>query len=167
MCMCAICENRYVGIKQLHCINCPNVKEIPYIHGLEELYITDCSKLTSIPNIEGLKELYCNNCPNLTSIPKIEGLKKLCCYGCPNLTSIPNIKELNCSSCPWIPYQNDDFKDNIKKLIILQRWFKKYFKIKVAQRYIKTKEFNEWFYSPNNFGGYKHKLRMTKFLKIK
>ena len=130
MCMCAICENRYVGIKQLHCINCPNVKEIPYIHGLEELYITDCSKLTSIPNIEGLKYLSC--------------------YG-----------------CPWIPYQNDDFKDNIKKLIILQRWFKKYFKIKVAQRYIKTKEFNEWFYSPNNFGGYKHKLRMTKFLKIK
>ena len=83
------------------------------------------------------------------------------------LLSIPNndYDELDCLRCPWVPYKNHKFEYNIKRLIILQRWFKKYFKIKVAQRYIKTKEFNEWFYSPNNFGGYKHKLRMTKFLK--
>jgi hypothetical protein len=119
--------------------------------------------LTSIPHIDELEILCCGNCPMLTSIPNIIGLRHLDCCKCSNITSIPNIATIWCFECPWLNHsQNPDYENNIKKLLLLQRFYKKNFKYFVFKRWIKSKEFKEWFYSPENVGGRKHKRIMEK-----
>jgi uncharacterized paraquat-inducible protein A len=149
------------------CIIC-ETKNLDDLKGIVKLNCSDCPLITKIPNIKGLKELYCSNCPLLTEIPNIQGLVKLRCNNCPLLAEIPNInglKELYCRGCYWLNVRNLNYASNISKLIVLQRFVKKYFKLWVCKRYIKSREFKEWFYHPDNFGGYKHKLRMYKSIK--
>ena len=95
-----------------------------------------CSNLTSIPNIQELKQLSCSNCPKITSIPNIQGLKYLDCWG-----------------CPWIPNRNDEYKSNIEKLIIIQQWARKWLRFIRLRNFIKSREFVEWYYHPDNRGG--------------
>ena len=53
---------------------------------------------------------------------------------------------------------------NIDKIIVLQRFARKNFKYFVFRRWIKSKEFNEWFYHPDNIGGKNAKRRLQLFL---
>lgn len=41
----------------------------------------------------------------------------------------------------------------IQKVIIIQKYFRKYKKIKRMIRWVNSAEFNEWYYTPNNAGG--------------
>ena len=168
--MCIICKGEYKeGMEELNCSWCPKLTEIPHIKGLEVLDCNGCQNLTEIPNIEGLKVLYCCGCSKLTEIPNIKRLEELYCWGCPKLTKIPNIKglkELECWGCPWISYKNNEYKENIQKLITLQRWFKvKYKKLKLKQAllYVRNPKLFSWFYAPNKRGGRIHKKNMKKF----
>lgn len=130
--------------------------------------------LTYIPLIKGLKKLNCSKCclldclvcPLLTFIPHIEGLYRLECCNCCALTNIFNIKSLKilCLNCPWLYNQNEKFNGRIQKLIILQRISKRIIKRKRFVKYIKTREFNEWFYAPNGIGGKTHKKNMLNYL---
>ena len=96
----------------------------------------DCPRVTFIPNIKGLKRLYCSDCPLLTSIPEIQGLK-----------------ELSCFNCPWIPNQNGEYKSNIERLTIIQQWTRKWLRFTRLRNFIKSREFVEWYYHPENRGG--------------
>jgi hypothetical protein len=88
---------------------------------------------------------------------------------CPKLTSIPYIdkqSEINilcCHECPWINHgHNPDYENNIKKLLVMQSFCKKNFRYFVFSRWVKSQEFQEWFYSPENAGGRKHKKIMER-----
>jgi hypothetical protein len=52
-----------------------------------------------------------------------------------------------------IPYKT---KDNIEKIKVLQSFCRRNYKYFKFNKYIKSKEFNEWFYHPNNIGGKMH-----------
>jgi hypothetical protein len=100
--------------------------------------------LTSIPNIVGLKILDCSDNRLLTSIPNIDGLETL-----------------YCSNCPWIN-NNKDYINNIAKLTILQKWFKRTLLVK---RIIKrSMQIVPYWWAPNAHGGYFHKLGMLGIL---
>jgi hypothetical protein len=66
---------------------------------------------------------------------------------------------------PWLNINNKFYRTNIAKLIVLQRFIKRYLKSRAFKLYTNSKQFKEWFYHPNNFGGYKHKLRTNHFFK--
>jgi len=51
----------------------------------------------------------------------------------------------------------------MNKLITLQRRVRQILKYHRFVRFIKSKEFNEWFYAPEGIGGKNHKLRLEKF----
>ena len=142
--MCIVCESKIEddgyeklqGLKKLNCSYCPRVTSVPNIQGLKELDCWNCPLLTYIPNIQGLETLYCSRCPNLTSIPHIQGLEKFYCWG-----------------CPWIPNENDEYKSNIEKLTIIQQWSRKWLRFTRLRNFIKSREFVEWYYHPDNRGG--------------
>lgn len=52
----------------------------------------------------------------------------------------------------------------IQKLVIIQKYFRKYKKIKRMIRWVNSVEFNEWYYHPNNPGGKRavERLKNTK-----
>ena len=106
--MCKICRNENLNeLKDLYCVNCPLLTNIPLIEGLKYLNCGTCPLLTNIPNIEGLQILECHYCPLITNIPVIEGLRRLSCSNCVLLTNISHIeglKYLDCSNCPLLMY---------------------------------------------------------------
>ena len=132
--MCLVCEGKTEGRQELYCSGCPNITSIPVIEGLKYLHCYSCPLLTSIPVIPGLQYLYCYDCRLLTSIPVIEGLQKL--Y----------------YNCPWLS-TSQDFETKLRKVRNLQRFCRKNFPYFVFKRWIETREFAEWFYSPENLGG--------------
>jgi Leucine-rich repeat (LRR) protein len=96
---------------------------------LWELSCSGCTSLTSLPleNCTGLQVLSCGGCTSLTnlSLENCTGLQYLDCSGCTSLTSLPlenctRLHELDCDDCPWIPLQNSEYEDNLRKLIFLQ-----------------------------------------------
>jgi hypothetical protein len=96
--------------------------------GLQGLECYKCSLLNELPNIVGLQELYCENCPLITEIPNIAGLEELRCYSCPLLTEIPNIAGLQiliCYKCKWLNIDNVRFNDQLNKLKVIQRRYRK------------------------------------------
>jgi hypothetical protein len=143
------------GLKTLNCNACMELTAIPLIEGLKQLNCNGCFSITTIPNIKGLKKLYCCGCSLLTSIADIEGLQELWCSGCRSLTSIPTKDLTNalCNNCPWISYNNDEYKQNIRKLITLQRRTRNKIRYKTFCKWIKTEQFAQWFYHPRRLGG--------------
>ena len=132
---------------------------------LTVLWCYNCTSLTSLDlwsNIN-LEELWCSFCTSLTSLDLRNNinLKELMCSYCKSLTSLDLPKEydgyIGCSKCPWIT-QNEDFSSNLQRLIKIQRWYRKLLIIK----YMKSKQFVEWIYAPNNIGGKCHKLKLLK-----
>jgi hypothetical protein len=153
-----------IGLKTLYCRNCPLLTHIPNIVGLNTLDCRACPLLTSIPHIVGLEIILCSYCPLLTSIPNIFGLKILDCSDSRLLTSIPNIDsliELDCLECPWIN-NNKDYTNNIAKLTILQKWFKR---TRLVKNIIKrSMQIVPYWWAPDAHGGYFHKLGMLGIL---
>ena len=128
---------------------------IPYIHPF-------CTDLTSIPFLPELEILQCRDCP-LISIPYLPELIILGCHDCPYLISIPSMSRLEVldySKCPWLYVK----PERIDKLIVIQRRIRQLIKYFRFVRFIKSKEFNEWFYAPDGIGGKNHKIKMEQFM---
>jgi hypothetical protein len=164
--MCIICENKNLdGLRTLECSYCPLLTNIPQINGLQSLDCSSCPLLTEIPQINGLQTLYCYNCPLLTNIPLINGLQTLNCSGCRSLTGL-NVtsvfQSLQTSGCIWL--SNDpDFNESMKKLIRLQKWFKRLYLGKKLRKLIP--QLIPLYYHPDAKGGYFDKLEIIKFVR--
>ena len=133
---------------------------------LKELRCYCCTSLTSLDlrNNINLSLLSCSRCTSLTSLDLRENIKLtiLWCRSCISLTSVDlhielDYKYINCYNSPWIS-QNEYFSSNLQKLLKIQRWYRRILIIK----YMKSKQFIEWIYNPNNIGGKYHKLKLLK-----
>ena len=149
----------FTTIEILNCSSCPLLKEIPLIKGLRTLDCFHCPLLKEIPQIKGLQVLDCYNCPLLKEIPQIEGLQYLDCSNCPLLINIPQqtiegLHTFNYSGCKWLEC-NDTM---IKKVKMLQRWFKR---VLLSKRLTKIiPQLMPLYYNPEAKGGYIHKRDM-------
>jgi len=170
--------NQCKNLKELFCDNCTSLTSLDLRDNinLTELYCYDCPSLTSLDlwssskgvtsfGCVNLTTLLCYNCTSLTSLDlRNINLLRLNCPSCTSLTSLnlrSNFKSeydyINYSKCPWIT-QNKEFLNNLQRLIKLQKWYRRIVLIK----YMKSKQFIEWIYSPNNIGGKCHKLKLLK-----
>ena len=181
--------NQCKNLRELQCSYCSSLTSLELRNNtnLEKLQCYHCISLTSLNLQENknLRLLSCFNCISLTSLNLRNNINliQLWCFSCISLTSLhlrsnKKLKELRCDSCdsltslylqekyysciyyfncPWI-VQNKYFTDNLQNLIKLQRWWKRLLIIK----YLKSLEFVEWFYNPNNIGGRLHKLKLLK-----
>jgi len=158
-----------INLVTLWCFYCTSLTSLDLWSNinLEELWCSFCTSLTSLDlqsNIN-LKILYCNFCNSLTSLDlrNNKNLVTLVCSSCKSLTSLNLPKEckgfINQYKCPWI-IQNEEFSSNLQRLIKLQKWYRKLLIIK----YLKSLEFIEWVYSPNNIGGRLYKIKLLKDL---
>jgi len=168
--MCIICEGKYdEKTTKIDCSRCPLLQSIPLLPNLTELYCSRCPLIQSIPDLPKLTHLFCYRCPLLQSIPLLPKLTILSCSRCPLLRSIPplpKISLLHCSGCPWLNNQeNSDYKDNIEKLVKLQRRAKKTIKYSRFIKYIYSRSFTEWFFHPDGPGGKIHIKQIEKFYK--
>jgi hypothetical protein len=173
--MCIICKARanntvpeLVNLAYLSCSNCPLLTSIPSeLVNLIYLSCSNCPLLTSIPGEPiNLTQLSCSNCPLLTSIPlELVNLTHLSCSNCPLLISIPSeLVNLDCMDCYWLP-QNDPVRPSrTARVTIIQKWAKRSRKGRLLKQWMKTKEFNEWFYAPKGIGGREHKRGLQQFL---
>lgn len=164
------------------CVGCPLLAVIPPFPILMNLLCDWCTSIAVIPPLPNLQCLMCNNCPSITIIPYLPNLSRLYCGGCPSLTTIPflynliylecydcrlilninlpNVKGINCSGCLWLDYENKYYKKNISSLIVLQKYIKRLVRYRRFTRFIKSREFNEWFYAPDGIGGRTHKIQI-------
>jgi len=156
------CKN----LKTLRCNDCTSLTSLDLRNNknLTTLGCSYCKSLTSLDllNNINLTRLWCNNCTSLTSLNLQNNINLITleCYNCRTLTSLnllSNIENIHHSRCPWI-CQNKDFSSNLQRLIKIQRWYRKLLIIK----YMKSKQFVEWIYAPNNIGGKCHKLKLLK-----
>ena len=105
--------------------------------------VCECEEKKDFSPLKGLKELDCSDCPLITEIPNILGLEKLYCY-----------------RCPWLNYsKNPNYNSNIRKLKKLQAFTRRNFRYFVIKHFLESEACAKWFYDPDNFGGYKSKLR--------
>jgi len=116
---------------QLISIDLRKNKKIEFIN-LSQSSSLKSINLTGIVGFSYITFLHCDNCRLLTSL----------------LMNDEYYQYINYSKCPWIT-QNKDFSSNLQNLVKLQRWYRKL----VIIKYMKSQEFIEWIYSPNNIGG--------------
>jgi hypothetical protein len=59
---------------------------------------------------------------------------------------------LYCYGCPWIPQQNPEYENNLRKLALVRKIL---FRVRMLRflTMCTTQEFLEYFYSPENMGG--------------
>jgi len=143
----------------LYCDECTSLIRIP---ALPNLTVLDCSHcpITEVPVFPKLVSFSCEECTGITKIPLLPKLISLSCYACTNLIEIstpPNISFLNRNGCAWLE------NDNIEKLKRLQRFCRNNLGYWRFRRWIKTKEFAEWFYDPEQWGGRASKRNIEKF----
>jgi len=179
-----------INLSTLRCFDCTSLTNLDLRSNinLKELVCSSCISLTSLDlqNNINLKELVCSRCRSLTSLDLQNNinLTTLDCFFCISLTSLDlrnniKLKDLGCSycisltslrcvnlttsqrsNCSWIS-QNKDFSSNLQRLIKLQKWYRRILLIK----YMKSQEFIEWIYAPNNIGGSLYKKWLLKNLK--
>jgi len=156
-------------LKVLSCYWCMSITSLDLRENknLKIVGCTTCESLTSINLQENinLETLSCPNCISLTNldVQKCNKLKQLFCHGCRSLTilkyTIVQYENVNIvlNNCTWI-FQCPGFPSNLQNLIKLQRWYRRILIIK----YLKSQEFIEWIYNPNNIGGRLHKVKLLK-----
>jgi hypothetical protein len=175
------------GLRVLYFSGCTSLTSIgPLPEGLQKLFCGGCTNLTSLGSLpESLRELLCGGCTNLASLGQLpEGLQKLYCGSCTNLASLGPLPEglrvLYCSGCPlltqvgpqsvidnldwyypstWTP--SEKLEESLKKLSVLQN-FCRSLRVRKLLRLSRTREFCEWFYHPENYGGRWAKMSMRK-----
>jgi len=168
-----------INLEILQCFSCKSLTSLDLRSNinLKMLLCSYCTSLTSIDlrsYSEGVTSFGCVNlitfgcsyCTSLTSLDLRSNINliELDCFYCTSLTSLDLPKEydgyMDRSNCPWI-IQNTEFSNNLQRLIKLQRWYRKLVLIK----YMKSKQFIEWVYAPNNIGGSLYKKWLLKNLK--
>ena len=118
---------------------------------MKKLNCNGCTKLKSIPYIPSLERLHCGGCTSLKNIPDIPGLKFLVCAFCRMIIHRPKAAMFDFTGCVWINHRHNFwYKDNISKLIVLQKWFRKCLSSKKLIRIIPI--LTEIFYSPYSRG---------------
>ena len=161
--MCIICKGEYNGETVLDCSGCTSLTSLPPLPNVTSLSCNGCTSLTSLPAIPNVAILGCYGCTSLTSIPAMPNMTYLDCYGCTSLTSLPkihNMTRLYCDGCPWLDHSsNPKYLNNISRLSCLQRWYRRM----LWCRYLKSREFIEWCYHPDNIGGKQAKKTITVF----
>lgn len=115
------------GIVDLHIDKCPLITDIPAsLTKLNELYVDNCPLITDIPaSLTLITCLTVSNCPLLTYIPaSLASITQLIISKCPILTSIPDhkIPMIIKDQCSWL-YLGKEYKDNVSKLIVIQRHY--------------------------------------------
>jgi len=75
----------------------------------------------------------------------------------PDSSTLPSIY---CNNCPWL----DIDSECMNKLIVIQRRIRQVIKYNQFIRFIKSREFNEWFYAPGGIGGKMNKIILEKFI---
>lgn len=65
--------------------------------------------------------------------------------------------------CSWVK-ENDKYKENISKLITIQRYVKKYHKFKRFKRWVESYDFNHWYYGLDGKGKDKAIKRCEKHI---
>lgn len=176
----------FSGLKNLYLRN-SKVSTIPYIEGLDELILEECSNIRDLPVIDGLEIVYIDQCHNITEFPYIVTLNEITiddCRGlkaifkrelvyltlidCPMLTYVQNMDNdliMECKNCPWVNIDNTEYTENIRKLGVLQRWFKGNYLSKKLSEYMG--DIINIYYKPEMKGYYlAHKNYINTYLKI-
>ena len=111
--------------------------------------------------------LDCSGCKSLTSLPSLPNVISLDCSRCTSLTSLPSLSSvtfLYCRGCTWLDHRsNFKYSNNIVMLVKIERWYKRM----IWYRYIKSKEFVEWCYHPDNIGGRQAKKSIHRYISNK
>jgi hypothetical protein len=160
----------------------PYYENLRILHIYGNDFITN---ITSFPNLINLSLSFCNNLHEISTLPKLTKCIIIDCENLKYVFSIPkihiceirftdNIERLQLQNTtmfytfstkfqiyhPFIgrQYPRDGFglTKNMYKLIKLQQYIRKYLNYKRFTKYIKSREFNEWFYHPNSIGGKAH-----------
>uniref|UniRef100_A0A6C0ELL1 Uncharacterized protein n=1 Tax=viral metagenome TaxID=1070528 RepID=A0A6C0ELL1_9ZZZZ len=164
--MCIICEGKYnENTTFINCSKCINLTEIPMLPKLTTLQCEYCIGLTEIPMLPKLITLDCINLKEISDLPK---LLQLDCGYCTSLTKICDTSRINHyfnGGSTWIRY-DDSFNSNMRKLIYLQSFCRNNLRYWRFKRWLRSKEFAEWFYSPNQWGGKACKLQIKKSLEF-
>jgi len=152
-------------LDRLDCGYCKNLKEIKIYNKV--LNWIDCRKCPvkniDISNCQIIQYILLANCPiESLDISKCKFIALIDISYCRFLLKISSTHQHTAyDSCPWIP-QNKEFPDNLQNLIRIQRWYRRILIIK----YIKSREFIEWIYTPNNIGGLLYKKHLLNSLKM-
>jgi len=179
------------GLQKLYCDGCTNLTSLgPLPESLQTLYCGGCTNLTSLgPLPKSLQILDCDGCTRLVRLgPLPKSLRELVCNGCTSLTSLGPLPEglrvLDCRDCrvltqvgpqnvidnlnwyypsTWTPSKN--LENKLKKLAVLQKFFRS-FRTRKLLRLSRTREFCEWFYHPENYGGRWVKMSLRKMVEM-
>ena len=112
------------------------------------------------------------------------------CYNCRLLTKIEImliLEFINCNNCTWLKYEHLEYRNeysgtgasienkkcikahekNLANLIQIQRWYKKYKKIKKFIGLLTSENFLSWYYDPVNQGGKQTIRRLIKTKSLK
>jgi len=172
--------NTFINLIKLYC-NSTNITSIPNTFiNLELLSCNDCKELIEIPiNLIKIKYLYCNY-TNITKIPDtFINLIDLDLFFCRNIIRIPKLDYhyLDITKNIWLDsefyssysnnYHTNYYDINLKKLKILQKWFRKNLKFWIFKRWIKSEEGVKWLYNPNNIGGKITKINIMRSINKK
>jgi hypothetical protein len=137
----------YAHLIWLDCSHCPLLKEVPKeCTQLEFLNCSDCSKLVTIPSPRA--------CTWLEWIANV--FRCRICVGADE-------HEWICDNCPWLTCNAHLFPAHHAAVQRIQHWFRAGHK-QVFKRYVRTRAFNEWFFSPLAPGGRLHKQHLAIFL---
>ena len=159
-----------INLTKLGCSSCTSLTSLDLRNNIK-LEVLDCASCTSLTSLDlrsniNLITFGCHSCTSLISLDLRSNINliELDCFYCTSLTNLDLPKgyhgDIDCSNCAWIS-QNEEFLSNLQRLIKLQRWYRKLVLIK----YLKSQEFIEWVYSPNNIGGRLYKKWLLKNLK--
>ncbi len=145
----------------IDCNSCYCLRSID-LPSATELYCNKNSFLESISPLPCIDVLDCSECPSLRFLPQSNSLKKLDCSDCDSVIckgEFPNLLPDHTYQCPWLYLNKDEYTDNITILRNLQIRL-------LALPWLKSKQFSQWFYAPNNIGGRAHKQNLYKILKV-
>lgn len=166
------CVNQHKTHSDIQYIeNCPNIvrlSEFGHLSpNLRVLYLSNCTNLVAV-DISHIDVLIITNCPNLETISttmfecaiddstKVVQISSslLRHFSCTN----PNRYIESQFFLPRIDISNNGpfIRRNNALLIRLQRWCKKNQQYWRFSRWIRSREFNEWFYAPGGIGGRMH-----------
>lgn len=146
--------NELPKLKTLDISNSDIIEEIPYYPNLEYL-IAYCSNIRSIQYFPKLHSMNVYDCDNLFSIEHIprENGNYLRIYNNESLSVISNEEKNDSMWSGRYGYWFSDRERKIEKIKTVQRFCKRYVKYRLFMRWIKSREFAEFFYDPNNIGG--------------